>query len=332
MGFADRQIRQLKRKLSDRHVRHREIDGTEITYLEGWHVIAEANRIFGFDGWSRETIESSCIWAKQSGQRYGTAYSTKVRITVFAGDRQIIREGQGSGEAFAFMPGEAHERAMKAAETDATKRALMTFGNPFGLSLYAASPAQKAGESLEQSGKGKVSGSQCSGNTSRLNGRSISGAALEKRGLPVKTPSGNGRVQKTSGSMADQQEIKAETTNGSAETDNSSATLEETIEPTGHIDRTAAPYGEPKRERNPAHLRKVAARPCIVCGKNRAQAHHLTYLQPKAMGRKVSDAFTVPLCSTHHRELHGYGNEPAFWKEKGIDPEPVAKNLWCESD
>ncbi len=330
MGFADRQIRQLKRKLSDRHVRHREIDGTEIAYLEGCHVIDEANRIFGFDGWSRETVESSCIWAKQSGQRYGTAYSTRVRVTVFAGERTIIREGQGSGEAFAFMPGEAHERAMKAAETDATKRALMTFGNPFGLSLYAASPAQKVAETRKSKNKAQVSDSQCSGNTTSLNGRSISGAALEKRGLPVKASSGNGRVKETSGSVTDQQKITAGTTNGSAQTDNRSDDLEETIEPTGHIDRTAAPYGEPKRERNPAHLRKVASRPCIVCGKNRAQAHHLTYLQPRAMGRKVSDEFTVPLCSTHHRELHGYGNEPAFWQDKGIDPEPIAKNLWSQ--
>ncbi len=204
----------------------------------------------------------------------------------------------------------------------------MTFGNPFGLSLYAASPVQKVAETRKPKNKAQVSDSQRPGNTTSLNGRSISGAALKKRGLPVKAPSGNGRVQKTSGSVTDQQEIKAGTTNGSAETDDRSIDLEETIEPTGHIDRTAAPYGEPKRQRNPAHLRKVASRPCIVCGKNRAQAHHLTYLQPRAMGRKVSDEFTVPLCSTHHRELHGYGNEPAFWQDKGIDPEPIAKNLW----
>jgi hypothetical protein len=87
---------------------------------------------------------------------------------------------------------------------------------------------------------------------------------------------------------------------------------------------------EPRRERDPAHLKRVASRPCLVCGRNRAQAHHLTYLQPRAMGRKVSDEFTVPLCSIHHRELRSSGNEKGWWVEQGIDPEPVAKALWKE--
>lgn len=62
-----------------------------------------------------------------------------------------------------------------------------------------------------------------------------------------------------------------------------------------------------------------------------AQAHHLTHLKPRAIGRKVSDEFTVPLCSTHHRELHGSGNEKAWWSERGIDPAPFARALWQES-
>jgi hypothetical protein len=75
----------------------------------------------------------------------------------------------------------------------------------------------------------------------------------------------------------------------------------------------------------------VASRPCLICGRNRTQAHHLTYLQPRAMGRKVSDEFTVPLCSTHPRELHASGNEKAWWAEQGVDPEPVAQALWQDS-
>ena len=87
----------------------------------------------------------------------------------------------------------------------------------------------------------------------------------------------------------------------------------------------------PRRLRNPGHLRRVASRPCLVCGRNRTQAHHIKFLQPNAMGRKVSDEFTVPLCSTHHRELHASGNERQWWQGQGIDPEPVSRELWQES-
>jgi hypothetical protein len=99
----------------------------------------------------------------------------------------------------------------------------------------------------------------------------------------------------------------------------------------GRIDKSQLALSEPRRERDPEHLKRVGTRPCLICGRNRAQAHHLTYLQPRAMGRKVSDEFTVPLCSTHHQELHGSGNEKAWWAEQGIDPEPLAKALWGES-
>ena len=127
------------------------MEGTELHYLEGWHVIAEANRIFGFDGWDRETVESKCVWTKQNGSRFSAAYVTRVRITVKAGDTSIVREGSGAGEAHEATPGLAHDRAAKAAETDATKRALMTFGNAFGLSLYAAPAEPGPGRAFERS-------------------------------------------------------------------------------------------------------------------------------------------------------------------------------------
>ena len=137
MAFADTQIRKLKSKLKPAHIKTREADGITLHYVEGWHVVAEANRIFGFDGWDRETVTSTCVWTKQTGLRFAAAYVTRVRITVRAGDERIVREGCGAGESNAASPGQAHEFAAKAAETDATKRALSTFGNSFGLSLYA---------------------------------------------------------------------------------------------------------------------------------------------------------------------------------------------------
>jgi recombination DNA repair RAD52 pathway protein len=76
------------------------------------------------------------VWSGQNGPVYATAYTAKVRVSVRAGDIVIVREGSGTGEGRASTPGQAHELALKGAETDATKRALATFGNPFGLALY----------------------------------------------------------------------------------------------------------------------------------------------------------------------------------------------------
>ena len=145
MPLAPQQIRKLKARLKPQHIRTREAEGRTIAYLEGWHVIAEANRIFGFDGWDRELIDSACVYTKQQGERFNAAYTARIRIKVRAGEHIVTREGSGAGEASAASPGQAHELAMKAAETDATKRALMTFGNPFGLSLYG--PAKEVSPS-----------------------------------------------------------------------------------------------------------------------------------------------------------------------------------------
>jgi DNA recombination protein Rad52 len=136
MSFTDSQLGLLRAPVRPQAVKEREVEGKVLHYLEGWHIISEANRIFGFDGWDRETVQSQCAWQKQIDYRFTAAYLTRVRITVRAGDRIIHIEGIGSGEAVAATAGQAHERASKAAETDATKRALSTFGNSFGLSLY----------------------------------------------------------------------------------------------------------------------------------------------------------------------------------------------------
>jgi len=113
-----------------------------VSYLEGWQVIAEANRIFGFDGWDRLTLNASCVAEherpvgrdRKSG--WGVTYTARVRIVVIAGERCLIREGSGAGHGIDLDQGLAHESALKEAETDATKRALMSFGNAFGLALY----------------------------------------------------------------------------------------------------------------------------------------------------------------------------------------------------
>jgi DNA recombination protein Rad52 len=136
MSFTDTQMRQLRAKLDAAKVRTREENGATLHYVEGWHVLDEANRIFGFDGWDRQTRKTRCVWTGMSGKQYATAYTAHVRVTVRAGEVLVVREGFGAGKGRAATPGEAHEMALKCAETDATKRALATFGNRFGLALY----------------------------------------------------------------------------------------------------------------------------------------------------------------------------------------------------
>ena len=131
MAFTEAQVKSLEAKLDGKHVRTRRVQDIVLTYVEGWHVIAEANRIFGYDAWDRETIATHCIWTGMANRQHSAAYTAKVRIAVRAGGSTIVREGCGSGEGKGLTPGEAHDLALKAAETDATKRALATFGKSF---------------------------------------------------------------------------------------------------------------------------------------------------------------------------------------------------------
>ena len=88
------------------------------------------------------------------------------------------------------------------------------------------------------------------------------------------------------------------------------------------------PISKPVRERDREHLKFVASQPCLVCGRTPSDAHHIKFAEQRAMGRKVSDRFTVPICRLHHRELHRRGNERAWWEGQGIDPLVLAATLW----
>ena len=88
------------------------------------------------------------------------------------------------------------------------------------------------------------------------------------------------------------------------------------------------PLTKPVRERDRNHLRFVASRPCLVCGRAPSDAHHLKFAEQRVMGRKVSDKFTVPICRLHHRDLHRHGDERIWWTSQGIDPLPIAATLW----
>jgi Protein of unknown function (DUF968) len=97
------------------------------------------------------------------------------------------------------------------------------------------------------------------------------------------------------------------------------------------VDKSALAISEPKRIRSKEHLRYVASQPCVICGRSPSQAHHVRYAQPRGLGIKVSDEFTVPLCATHHHQLHNTTKEREWWQERKIDPLMIAGTLWRES-
>jgi len=165
--FTPEQTDALKAPLHLAYVRHREQGGKQLSYVEAWHAIAEANRIFGFDAWTRETVlleqtNRDLVELKTRDgkpyQQWRVGYLAKVRIRV--GD--IVREGTGFGSGMAKPDalGDAIESAAKEAESDAMKRALMTFGNPFGLALYDKTQAQVTSARPAPQVEGVVTGTQ----------------------------------------------------------------------------------------------------------------------------------------------------------------------------
>jgi Rad52/22 family double-strand break repair protein len=418
MGFSSKQVAALRRNVDHRHIRVRQSNtGRELSYLEGWYVISQANRIFGFDGWSRETLESKCVLARENRGYFTAVYTAKVRLTVQANGATIVREGHGTGEGRGEFPGEVHDTALKAAETDATKRALATFGKPFGLELYrgsqaarqgqapaevrratplhsaaqakppagarapaATNPAQAAhelGRPAEAAARGGEAGR--SADTASSASRSLIPAAAadtDESGVsplpvepapalapvakyarddttPIPRPSTyygrehyhdvreeNAHLIRRAAREAARQppsalELPEARPSAAQPRPAASQTAIEdppsilpSQEPAGRIDKSVLPLGEPKRIRDKEHLKFVARQPCLICGRQPADAHHLRFAQPRAMDMKVSDEFTVPLCRTHHRYLHQTGNELAWWEKARIEPLPIARKLW----
>jgi ERF superfamily protein len=97
------------------------------------------------------------------------------------------------------------------------------------------------------------------------------------------------------------------------------------------IDKALLALPAPRRIRGRDHVKSVAKQACLICGRHPADAHHLRFAQSPALGRKVSDEFTVPLCRGHHREVHRCGDEAAWWKRTGLDPSAAARVLWLKT-
>lgn len=142
----DKASRELSAKLDPRHVKPAKDYGPKGDYIEGWHAMAEANRIFGFDGWDYRVVSTTCVAneprkiGKQAKDGWGVTYIATVLVLV----GQVRREDVGAGHGYDVDLGLAHESAIKEAVTDALKRALRSFGNPFGLALYDKTRANVA--------------------------------------------------------------------------------------------------------------------------------------------------------------------------------------------
>jgi hypothetical protein len=326
------------------------LDGT-LAYVEGWYVIAEANRIFGYDAWDRHTLSTRCVWSDAANHHYAASYTAKVRIAVRAGSIVITREGCGSGSAKASSPGEAHELALKAAETDATKRAFATFGNPFGLALYDRELAgvrnRKALSIGPEDYRGPWLLSLPSGAGQSFNradefvsalSRALTEAAdiemlfaIWERNVDT-VRAINRRTNRSTPRGVIAQNLVAHVKSRAIALakqgiEPAPTALPQTVSRT-KVDKSVLAIPELKRVLSKEHLRFVAGQPCLICGRTPTHAHHIRYAQAKGIALKVSDEFTVPLCAIHHSENHATGDEMRWWQERKIDPLAVAAELW----
>jgi len=357
MALTEIQTRSLQAKLKRRYVRTRESSGASLSYIEGWHAISEANRIFGFDSWDRQTLSPRCHWTQVRASETVCFYSTKVRVTVRAGDTVTVREGMGTGFGRAPQPELAHDMALKAAETDATKRALATFGNPFGLALYDRDQSHVT-KARTQAPIADRPTQPCvaftlvdnEGVTRQFQGHTdFVAEALRQIELLDTVEAVYAFWSRNSAAFG---KLRAESHKGDPTARQLVEALKERARHVGippkrdladasdrqtslvRVERpeNAVLVPKEKRLRNRAHLAFVASQPCLICGRRPAQAHHIRFAQPQAMAMKVSDEFTVPLCNTHHDQLHRGGNERAFWGRNGIpDPLKFAARLWESS-
>jgi len=324
MAFSAKQVKALNRNPDHRYIRTREANGRELTYLEGWYAISEANRIFGFDGWSRETTESKCVLARENKGTFLAVYIARVRLTIQAHGTAVIREGHGTGEGRGTSPGEVHDIALKAAETDATKRALATFGKPFGLELYRggkAAPQRQSAPPLPHvsAGVDTRAGFHPDDTTPIPRPSHYYGRRHQN---PIARHFRDERRQAEQDISTAQAPAPPLAPSTSVGSDTATAPA------AGRIDKSVLTIAEPKRLRDKAHLGFVASQPCLVCGRQPCDPHHLRFAQPRALGLKVSDEFTVPLCRGHHRQLHQAGNEVAWWEKLKIKPLDIAKQQW----
>lgn len=355
-GFSTAQLRKLTAKLDRAHVQTRSVDGKQLDYIEGWFALSEANAIFGFANWDRETVHFERLFERSRGEVTTCAYLARVRIRVRAGDRSTVREGSGCGTASARQAADAHELAIKAAETDATKRALATFGNRFGLCLYDKDQAGVSArpvatfEIVCPDGQIFAGGLSPEGFCGAIR-KIVEGVAnatelglwydknmpqierLRTLAPDLKTARGEHfaevleRLFGARRASPEQKLVIRNATQLRPEVQ-SFPLAPSRIAGGPRIDKAELGVKIARRLRDKTHLRHVATLPCLVCQAVPSDPHHLTFAQPRGLALKVSDEFVVPLCVLHHNDLHRGGAEELWWKRIGVEPLAIAAGLW----
>jgi DNA recombination protein Rad52 len=365
--FSKIQLRRLHGKLDRRFVQSRQVDGRSVDYIEGWFAINQANAIFGFAGWDREMTHFERIFERTRGDLTSCAYTARVRIRVRAGRSTIVREGSGCGSATANSSGEAHDMALKAAETDATKRALATFGNAFGLGLYDKEQNGVTAKKTTDVPKTFVlydpTGAPFAANlspegfcTGLRQLLQVATAPTELQALADHNKGGVIRLRAEAPALRTSKKVHyadilerlikerldprpsaiPDGQDAAEERAKSTASTALPIPPSKigrgpRIDKSTLMLATDRRLRDKSHLKFVAMQPCLICGREPSQAHHLTFCQRRGLSLKVSDEFTVPLCGLHHDELHRSASEREWWERHHINPEPVAADLWART-
>ena len=298
----------------------------ELSYLEGWYAISEANRIFGFDGWSRETLETRCALSRETPRSFLAIYIARVRITVKARGATVIREGHGTAKAEGLPLPRCMILPSKPPRPMRPKEPWPPSADPLGLSSIAmAEPNYRRARRWRRQQHSPSLSLPDSGADSR------SGFHPDDT-TPIPRPS-RYYGQRTGPSMLETMRKDQQAPPTAASTTSTGITAPP-LAPEKHdlapskIDKSQLAIAEPKRLRDKAHLKFVASQPCLICGRQPSDPHHLRFAQPRAIGMKVSDEFTVPLCRGHHRQLHQAGDEVAWWERLHIDVLEIAKSLW----
>ena len=230
-----------------------------------------------------------------------------------------------------------------------TKRALVTFGNPFGLALYDPEREGLHGRSGTRRQRPLVWQLRLPTGTESFKDPGTFCTELRRAIAAATTDEAIETLELLNRSTLDRLRIIAPTlTDGQGHhyVDLLARLIAEHRQHLAEAASTAKPaetspipvdeplaariIDRPQRIRDREHLAFIARQPCLVCGRIPVQVHHLTFAQPKALGRKSGDQWTVPLCALHHRDLHDAGDERVWWQRREIEAVATAERLWRE--
>ena len=137
--FVDKQLQVLKYDIEPSRIKSRTKGNINLSYLEGFDLIETANKVFGHGNWSYSITSLDQVSQEtNSNQNVVICYKAVIKLTVYSLDhsKHISKEDVGFGTGIAKSLADAHEGGAKEAVTDAIKRAMRSFGNQFGNSLY----------------------------------------------------------------------------------------------------------------------------------------------------------------------------------------------------